>query len=70
MLAVRLHAYHNTHPLPYTNNIIVSRLAPPYTHKYIYSLVMGILEVITMDTYQSYLADVIVIMSIMSRRYA
>jgi len=31
---------------------------------------MGNIEVITMDTYQSYLADVIVIMSIMSRRYA
>ena len=53
--------------------IIIARLAPPYihiNHTLIYTHVMGILEVITMDTYQSYLADVIVIMSIMSRRYA
>ena len=58
-------------PSPILNtNTIVSRLAPPYMHTFIYTHVMGILEVITMDTYQSYLADVIVIMSIMSRRYA
>ena len=68
MCAVRLHII--APPPILNNNIIVSRLAPHYIHTFIYTHVMGILEVITMDTYQSYLADVIVIMSIMSRRYA
>ena len=57
-------------PSPILNNNTPTPSTPPYNTTFIYSHVMGIIEVITMDTYQSYLADVIVIMSIMSRRYA